>query len=129
MKFRPLEKVVLRKVTQYIKTAFPNLIYRVDVGADIKLSIGQAKANKAVQMKDRGYPDIHIAKAKKGYHGLYIELKRDQEEIYKKDGTYKKNEHLEEQIKMHERLREEGYLVLWGLGFNDTIKKIREYLG
>jgi len=65
---------------------------------------------------------------RKGYGALYIELKKNRSEVYKLNGDYKKNQHLEEQLKYHERLREKGYKVVFGLGFDDTVNKIKEYL-
>ena len=38
------------------------------------------------------------------------------------------SKHIQEQHEMHELLRAKGYKVVWGLGFRDTIEKIKDYL-
>lgn len=132
---RKLEETISLQVARFLKIQYPKVVYRFDVGADIKLTKGQASKFKRLQMEERGYPDLFIAKPSKGFHGLYIELKKDRSEVYKLDGTYKKKFnkktgkcHILEQHEMHERLRKDGYFVVWGLGFDDTIKKIKEYM-
>ena len=122
------ESFELHKLTQYIKYQYPNLIYRIDVGADLKLSIGMAKKNKALQMTKRGYPDIFIAKPKvidgMLIYGLFIELKASGTKIYKDNGELLKNEHLKEQNDMHIRLRKENYYATFIIGFAEAKKII-----
>lgn len=133
---KKIEETISLKLARYLKIQYPKLIYRFDIGADVRLTIGQATKVKALQMNDRGYPDLFIAKSSKGFHGLYIELKKDKSEVFLKDGvTFKKRMnkktgkcHIQEQHEMHERLRAEGYQVLWGFGFDDAINKIKDYL-
>ena len=75
--YKKIEESIALKVARFLKIQYPNINYRFDVGADINLSIGQASKFKALQMNKRGYPDLFIAKPSKGYHGLYIEVKKD----------------------------------------------------
>lgn len=135
MKRKSEEKKLSYLIAEFMEIQYPNVIFRFDVASDLRMSIGQAMVIKNKLRHKRGFPDLHIAKASKGYHGLYIELKRDGDEIFKQDGAYKKqwdkktqSDHIQEQHEMHERLRAEGYYVVWGLGFEDTISKIKEYL-
>ena len=137
MKRRVLKKeqALLLKIVIYLKLQYLNLIYRIDLAADIKLTMGQAAMHKWLQMRERGYPDIFIAEPRNGYHGLYIELKINKEQVYRQDGTYRKTRnkktgkcHIQEQHEMHERLRKKRYYVVWGFGFDDTKKKIDLYL-
>ena len=123
-----MEKHELSQLTQWIKAQHPKLIYRIDIAADVKLSIGQAKKNKALQMTKKGYPDIFIAKAKKGYYGLFIELKRTGTVLYNKDCKLRKDSHLEEQQEMINRLTDEGYLAMFVVGVLKAIDVITWYL-
>ena len=121
-----------------------DLVWRFDLAADMNLTIGQSAQHKRLQTEQRGYSDLFIAEPKKGFHGLYIELKNSKSDVYLKDGIrYKKAkklikrgkliigsyDHIQEQVKMHEKLRKKGYKVEWGFGYDDTLKKILEYLG
>ena len=128
-------------LAKYMKAK--KILYRYDVGADIKLTMGQSVKVKALQMIERGYPDLFLAEPRNGYHGLYIELKKNKSEVYLKDGaTYKKKkvpikhrgktvghyDHIQEQVKMHERLRSKGYKVEFGFGFKHCVEIIEKYL-
>jgi hypothetical protein len=105
--------------------------------------MGQRVKVKALQMKERGYPDLFIAEPSKGFHGLYIELKKNKSEVYLKDGiTYKKKkvsikahgriigyyDHIQAQVKMHGKLRDKGYKVEFGFGVKHSIEIIENYL-
>ena len=65
-----------------------------------------------------GVPDICLPVARKGYHGLYIEMKRRQ------GGRLS-----DEQAAMLEALRKQGYCAWVCKGANDAIELITEYLG
>lgn len=133
---KKIEESIALKVAKYMQIQYPNIIYRFDVGADVKLTMGQAVKFKSLQGENRGYPDLFIAKPSNGFHGLYIELKKDKSEVFLKDGKTLKRRinkktgkcHNKEQYEMLEKLNKEGYLAVYGFGFEDTIDKIRNYL-
>lgn len=60
--------------------------------------------------------------------GMFLELKTDVSVVLKKDGTLKKNEHLENQVEMMNRLRLEGYFADFAFGFDDAVNKITWYM-
>ena len=126
------------KIAQYLQLRYPNVIYRFDLAADLKLTVGQARKFKTLH-PERGYPDLFIAEPKDGlnmdtsgnpnyYAGLYIELKADGNSPFKKDGTLKKDQHLEEQQAMLERLRYHGYKAVFATGFDEARQIIDDYL-
>lgn len=136
------EKNLSLDVANYLK--LKKLIYRFDLAADLVLTQGQKAKHKRLQMAYRGYPDLFICEPVGVYNGLYIELKKDKSEVFLKDGiTYKKAtkkvknakgaivevyDHIQEQLKMQQRLRDKGYCVVFGFGLSDTINKIENYL-
>ena len=134
---KQIEARLSEQISAYLQVQYPKVIYRFDI-ADIKLTMPQAIRFKKLQGKKRGFPDLFLAKPSKEFHGLYIELKKNKGEVFKVNGDYKQKwvyknkvkqyDHIQEQITMHERLREEGYQVVWGFGFEDTVNKIKEYL-
>ena len=125
------ESTLRQQVAEYLQLQYPATIYRFDLAADIKLSIGQAKRHKHLH-PHRGYPDLFIAKTSRVfgtlYSGLYIELKADGKSPYKKDGSLKADQHLQEQAKMHSKLRDAGYMVVFGVGFDQVKEVIDKYL-
>lgn len=143
------------KVAQYLQKHYPNVVYRFDIAADLKLTKGQATKFKKLHPK-RGYPDLfiaypvfkiptekenHEAFEKHGrdfgmaklivehlYAGLYLELKAEGNSPFKKDGKLKRDQHLEEQQAMLEWLRKCRYKAEFATGFDEAKKVIDEYL-
>lgn len=121
------EHEVYKYVALYLQAQHPDVIYRFDLAADIRLTPGQARKHKRLH-PTRGYPDLFLAEPVGKYHGLYIEIKKDGESPFKKDGTLKKDAHLEEQQEMLERLEFRGYKAVFGVGLGEVIDLIDEYL-
>jgi flagellar biosynthesis/type III secretory pathway protein FliH len=121
------------QIARYLQLQYPEVIYRFDLAADLKLTAGQAAKHKRLH-PHRGYPDLFIAEPKTTtytmeYTGLYLELKAEGNSPFKKDGTLKKNEHLEEQNEMLENLRDKGYKAEFAVGFEEAKEIIDDYLG
>ena len=121
-----MEKSVHKAVVNYLKTQFPKVIFRSDYGAGVRLTIGQAKAQKALQ-NGMAYPDLFIAKAAHGYHGLFLELKDYGVEIYRKNGNYV-NDHYKAQAECLVALENEGYIARFACGFDEAKAIIDNYL-
>lgn len=136
------EHSLYEQIARYLQQQYPGVIYRFDLAADIKLTPGQAAKHHRLH-PERGYPDLLIAESSENinnkdwngvvrewgfYFGLYIEIKTESNSPYKKDGTLKKDKHLEEQAKMLERLRARGYKAEFGVGIEECKKIIDEYL-
>lgn len=64
-----------------------------------------------------GLPDLTIAKASKGFHGLYIEMKNG-----------KKNNPTDAQKDFMSRLNEEGYKAVVCRSFDEFVQIVTEYL-
>lgn len=122
-----LEKDIHSLICQYIRIKYPNVIFRTDFSSGMKMSIGMARRHKSLQSHS-AYPDLFIAEPRGKYAGMYLELKTLKNKIYKTDGTLLKNKHHEEQAVMLDRLKEKGYYAEFGLGYQDSINKINEYL-
>lgn len=131
------EHDLYEQIARYLQLQYPSVIYRFDVGADLKLTPGQAAKHKRLH-PERGYPDLFIAESSMNiwhspvrewglYFGLYIEIKKDGEKLTKKDGSWR-TPHIAEQAEMLERLRQAGYKAEFGVGFEGCKKIIDEYL-
>ncbi len=82
-------------------------------------SIHQAVAAKKAGMK-KGYPDVFLPVAARGWHGLFIEMKR-------KDG--KASDVSKEQRQWIDDLREQGYHAVVCYGWESAAQVIELYLG
>lgn len=127
-------------IADYLRYQYPQVIYRFDLAADLKLTMGQASKHKRLQ-RYRGYPDLFIAEqsvrhedvsdhviGEWNYAGLFIELKREGTRIFKKDGTLVADEHIREQYDMLHDLRARGYAAEFACGFDEAKKLIDDYM-
>lgn len=128
-------------VADYLRLQYPSAIFHSDFGSGIKLTMGQAIKQKRLNGGRRSWPDMFIAEPKKvviskgehtrlvaGYHGLFIELKREGTRIYKKDGTLVSDGHIREQYDMLEQLRQRGYAANFACGFDEAKALIDRYM-
>ena len=104
------------------------VLWRFDAAADLPLSQFQAGRVSALNGGVKGWPDLFIAEPRGTFNGLYVELKKSRDEVYRRDGAMRKSAHLERQVEIHEKLRDRGYAVVWGFGVIDACKKIEAYL-
>jgi len=113
-------------LAKYLQYQWPDVQFRSDLGG-IRLTIGQAvKANKT--QKGRAWPDMFIAESCGGWHGLYLEIKKDRDEIYLKSGELSKNKHVQEQKEMLDILCKKGYLAMFVCGFDEAGAIVCSYL-
>lgn len=127
-KFRPKEDTIHQQVADYLKIQYPNVLFRTDFAAGIKMTLGQATRHKRLQ-QGRAYPDIFIAEPRNGYSGLFLELKRDGTPIYLRNGELSANPHIREQAETLKILQEKGYAAAFAIGFDNAKHWIDQYLG
>lgn len=115
-------------IARYLRVQYPDVIFRSDYGAGLRMTINQARRQRAQNGFIRGYPDLFIAEMRNGYGGLYIELKTEKARTFLKDGKTPATPHIKEQAQMLEKLEKKGYKAVFGIGFEQTKKIIDDYL-
>ena len=134
------EEILHLKVCDYLRKNYPDVLFRTDFSSGMKMSPGQAAKHKKFQRK-RAWPDLFIAES--GFvefkedglighlrkNGMFLELKADGVKLYKKDGTLRKNKHIEEQAEILDKLNESGYYARFAVGYDEAIQIITYYLG
>ena len=116
-----------QQVVDYLKWQYPNVLFRTDFAAGIKMTIGQAVKHKKLQ-KCKAWPDLFIAASRNKYHGLFIEIKKSNSDVFTKWGQYKTNPHIQEQAEVLRYLDNLGYAAYFGCGFDDIKTIIDNYL-
>lgn len=115
------ETVLTSRVANFLRLAYPTVIFRFDLAADMPLPMVHAKRNKELHGKfSRGYPDVFIAVGTKKFGGLYLELKAT--------ATVPNTEHTRRQAYIHQLLRGFGFKVEFCCGYEDCISRLRKYL-
>lgn len=128
------EDQVYDSLAEYMRKVHPEVPYRFDFGAGLKMGFARAKQQKRIQ-HGRAWPDLFIAVPKLEhdpygggyYHGLFIEIKRPGTVVFKKDGSLRNDEHLQEQYEVIKQLRESGYAACFAVGFDECVKIIENY--
>lgn len=111
-------------VCNYIRLQYPNVLFNSDMSG-VKLTIGQAIKAKKLR-SSKGFPDLVIYESRRGYSALFIELKKEGEKLYKKDGITPRTPHLLEQWNILQDLEERWFSAQFACGF-DEAKKIIDY--
>lgn len=121
------EKIIHKQVCEYLRYQYPNVLFNSDMAGSMKLTIGQAVQIKSLR-SNRGFPDIAIYEPRGKYHGLFIELKKEGERLYKKDGISYISDHIAEQSQCMQLLIERGYDCYFCIGFDQAKLTIDNYL-
>lgn len=123
---------------KHVKKTFPDVIFNCDLASGMNL--GKHIGGMNSQMRSsRAHCDFHASEPRGDFKGFYLELKRDRDEVYRKDGglksaiktnkkTGEKYDHIKEQWEMIQNLRSKGYYADFGLGLDDCIDKMKEYM-
>lgn len=111
------ENSLALRLSVWLRKNYPDVIFAHDLmGCDLGKEQRAFYTN--LRNPERGYPDLFVVEPLHGYHGLYIEEKRE------KGGVVSS-----EQKDIHQRLRLRGYKVEVGVGLEDCKNIVREYLG
>lgn len=112
----PKEEVEQIWLVNWLRKRYPHLKFSASANG------GSRHIAEAVKFKrmgvSKGFPDIEIPVARKSYHGLYIELKRQEGGVLKK-----------EQKEWLAFLSAEGNLAVRCDGFKEAANLIEDYLG
>ena len=118
---------VHNQVCKYLKAQYPNVMFISDFAAGIKMSIGMA-SRQSLQKSAHAFPDIHILEPRNGYHGLFIEVKKDDGIFYKGTRELKPVQHVLDQFECMRLLIQKGYYADFGCGFDECKKILDDYL-
>lgn len=120
------ETQMTNAICKFLSLQYPNVEYRTD--KDGQNASKTALWAKGKQKGKTGFPDLIVKEKRKGFGGLVLELKRDGEVVYKKDGTLRAGEHLKEQAEWLKWFSELGCKSQFSIGFDETIRVINNYL-
>ena len=111
--YRPTEDEVQETVVEFCDTL---RIACVHIPNESKRSKAYGAKMKRMGLR-KGFPDLFIPTARRGFHGLFIELKRDKLVYPKK-----------EQREWIEYLNRQGYhaVICWGV--DEAINEIKNYM-
>lgn len=124
--YKQRERIIQRSLTRYLNSL--NVDFHNDWAAGAYLTQGQNASKKSMD-SNGGWVDLFIAEPRDGYHGLYIELKKEGEVTHRRDGKLRKNDQIYKENAFLERQRRKGYRAEFGIGYEESRRIIDEYLG
>jgi hypothetical protein len=127
------EKTTHRAICDYLRLQYPKVLFNSDLSGSMRLTIGQARAFKNLR-SNKGFPDLFIMESRNGFHGLFIEIKKEDTEIYCKRKTdvdgrpAMADDHVREQAEVIRILESKGYKACFAVGFSEAKQIIDTYL-
>ena len=119
------ERVVQKALIQYLAVAYPKAEYRTDKdGVFIK---GNWAAKNEGKQGKKGFPDVVVKTPSGKYRGLVLEVKDEGVTVWKKDGTLRKDPHLQDQLDWLEWFRFLDCDADFVIGFEEGKKRIDNY--
>ncbi len=122
------EGMIQEQVARYVATKYPQAIFHSDFGSGAHLSKLQAIKQKRQNAGRKGFPDFQICEPIGKWNGLFVEIKKNDTRIVKRNGELVANDHIREQAKMIEELRSRGYYADFGIGFDACRNIIDAYM-
>lgn len=129
------------KIARYISQEYSDVIF-ISSGNGIKKNKAQAGIWRAIN-SEKGQPDMILLHPSRGYHGLCLEIKKDGEKVYKKDGSLRRQmvkvknkygivvgeyNHLQKQHDCLLALNNRGYFARFVIGYDKAIQAIDWYM-
>lgn len=124
------EKKLHKQIIDYIDLQYNGVIVQSDPnGMPMPDYKGKGKSLAAIRLpKDGVHPDIFVYCTRGKFSGLFMEVKTEKNNPFKKNGELKKGDHIHKQAALHERLRAEGYSGGFAVGFDRAKAMIDEYM-
>lgn len=122
------ERILQRALTRWLNKEFNGIDFTNDWASGAFLTAGQNQA-RMMLASDNGWVDLFIAEPRRGYHGLFLEIKKEGEVVFNRDGTVRKRGTLIKESAFLQRQRNKGYYAEFGIGLEDCKQKISWYMG
>lgn len=120
------EDRVHQQVVKWLNLAHPSVMFHSDAAGELMIESMRIRQSR-VNMKGLSFPDLQILAAHGGYFGMFIEIKREGEQIFNQAGIFK-NDHLKRQGLTLMMLKDRNYKAIFSKGFDNIIREIGLYL-
>ena len=112
---------------KYIQLQYPGVIFTTE-SSGLRLTMRAAVVAKQCRNPKTGWCDIIVLEPKGGYHGLLIEVKKDESQLLTKKGVPKTDKHNLEQQSFARKVDAKGYRYLYACGLDMGIEIINDYM-
>jgi len=123
------ESLLATRISNYMRTKYPDALFQFSIGADVNLPIHIARKLHKINGKwSKGFVDMFIYETNKKYCGFGVEIKADGKNPFKLNGELRQNTHLQTQQAMHKLLEKKGYKAQFVVGYDEAITAIDKYM-
>lgn len=134
------ESDIQMALCKYVRLKYPRCIFNVDMSG---MNLSKTQSGKAKMMRSsKNFPDFVLYQAKfeyvggvddtgicpKFYGALFIELKAEGTNLYKKGGMEYATPHIAEQMAMIEDLQSKGYKAMICVGLDEAMEAVDSYM-
>lgn len=121
------ERVVQSRLAGWLRAEYPDIDFYNDWASGAYLTKGQNDARLELASRN-GWVDLFIPEPSRGFHGLFIELKREGVRPYLKDGkTLVADPQIRKEAEFLARQRSKGYCAMFACGLETAKEKIDWY--
>lgn len=120
------EEAIHAQFCAYVRTRYPDVIFTSE-SSGIRLTMGQAVKAKKLRSGAR-LPDFWMAEPRGRFSGFFLELKRNHDEVFRKDGSLKQDDRVLGQAGVLRRLSEKGYKAEFACGLQQAIDELDYYM-
>lgn len=113
-------------ICDYLRLQYPSVVFTSEAGG-IYTTMNQARLIKRTR-SSVGIPDLLIFEPRAEFCGLFLEIKVEGTALYKKNGDFTKNEHLNNQREVMQKLINKGYSCYFVLGFDNAKQILDNYM-
>lgn len=119
------EEEIQVQIVNYLRAK--NILFQTNPYSGFKQSMYSAAKAKRLG-HNSGFPDVMIFEPRRGFHGLFIELKKFGFQVFKKNGSLR-DEHIKKQNDVIQTLLSKNYYSIFCCGFEQAKDVIDWYFG
>lgn len=120
------ERVVQVALTRWMRSNYPDIDFYNDWASGAYLTKGQNDA-RLDMASFNGWVDLFIPEPSRGYHGLFIELKKEGVVIYNKDRSLRADPQIRKEAEFLARQHKKGYCARFACGLENAQRLIDWY--
>lgn len=122
------ERAIQRALITTLRVEFPFVVdFFNDWAAGAYLTPGQFRERRALS-SGKGWSDLFIPYPSRGYHGLFLEIKKEGVRIKRRDGQLVSDDQIRTEAAFLQRMNRLGYFARFGIGMDNCERFIRWYL-
>jgi hypothetical protein len=122
------EKSIQRALMTTLRLEFPFVVdFFNDWAAGAYLTPGQYQERRRLS-SGKGWSDLFIPYHSRGHYGFFLEIKRENVRIYRRDGNLIADEQIRTEAAFLERMNRLHYFARFGVGMENCERLLRWYL-